>query len=748
MNNNCAFERDQDAVSAAVATVLLFGGVLSIIGLMMVSMVPVIQELEGSVERHDMSSQMTLLAHKTSLLSETGMPGDTTSTELIPVDGNLAWDKLRGGMWYSATWGEDMSLRAKNILDFDDQFEVRHPESETKVVCLSDLRLGVNRPYYYDIPNGIEQLLLTAKPGLALPLGPIDVSLSGDNDYEYSGKLLVDDVFTANFITPVDNLTISSTHELNILALAGSQGATYFAPNQPEPSTKLGRSWSIPLPTGSSTIHMTSKEANQVDVIIDGSSSTYYGLPDEISRTGTGVTLNFELDEPSVAHIFSSSDSQALLQIGANAPTGITQLPSTTGSYIGQEFLAPNINSTIRLDNPGKNPLTVIWRGGGITVEAYGYEEVHWPPSTAYDVPLILESDLPFTVTWSSYEPNEAVEDRSGMMQMIAKDTGFWTGAIFNTSTAPSSSQSFDITLRGYRSVINWSVGATSDSEILSQDGRQKLTLNVENEKLNVRVNNSHPISIVRFSGSTGAMNIIHNGMERCQFVGILASGWIPLELPWESLGGRSEVDVENAWYDGRHPSSIQIDLIGTMGIDEYATIGTVWSFHLSRLTYQFSTSIRGMEVAYSGGAVVTNHPEFNPYVVVPPSDRGGPGPRFAATIPALHPSSDSVIGGGKMSIEIELSSRTSLASTDAYEIRRGWNEPYGEAIAEFAGQGLDGSDDWTVYPTLDLLTDYVGWVPDPSIGTSEVVWHTNGEVTKFSLQLSALEVKLQEANA
>ena len=100
------------------------------------------------------------------------------------------------------------------------------------------------------------------------------------------------------------------------------------------------------------------------------------------------------------------------------------------------------------------------------------------------------------------------------------------------------------------------------------------------------------------------------------------------------------------------------------------------------------------------------------------------------------------------MSIEIELSSRTSLASTDAYEIRRGWNEPYGEAIAEFAGQGLDGSDDWTVYPTLDLLTDYVGWVPDPSIGTSEVVWHTNGEVTKFSLQLSALEVKLQEANA
>ena len=60
--------RDENAVSAAVATVLLLGGVLSIIGLMMVSMMPVIEEMEGSVERHDMASQMSLLAHDTSEL--------------------------------------------------------------------------------------------------------------------------------------------------------------------------------------------------------------------------------------------------------------------------------------------------------------------------------------------------------------------------------------------------------------------------------------------------------------------------------------------------------------------------------------------------------------------------------------------------------------------------------------------------------------------------------------------------------
>ena len=133
-------KRDEDAVSAAVATVLMFGGVLSIIGIMMVSMIPVIEELEGSVERHDMSSQMSLLAHQTSALSEKGMPGDSTSIELIPVDGSLEWQHLQSGMWYAATWHEDMSFRMRGALNFDDELEVRHPESVNTALCIDDLR--------------------------------------------------------------------------------------------------------------------------------------------------------------------------------------------------------------------------------------------------------------------------------------------------------------------------------------------------------------------------------------------------------------------------------------------------------------------------------------------------------------------------------------------------------------------------------------------------------------------------------
>ena len=123
--------RDDEAVSAAVATVLLFGGVVSIIGLMLVSMIPIIEELEGSIERDDMSSQMMILAQQTEVLSEHGMPGDSTEVELIPLDGSLSWDSTRGGMWYSATWQDDTTFRMKSILDFDDAIEVKHPESKT-----------------------------------------------------------------------------------------------------------------------------------------------------------------------------------------------------------------------------------------------------------------------------------------------------------------------------------------------------------------------------------------------------------------------------------------------------------------------------------------------------------------------------------------------------------------------------------------------------------------------------------------
>lgn len=250
-----------------------------------------------------------------------------------------------------------------------------------------------------------------------------------------------------------------------------------------------------------------------------------------------------------------------------------------------------------------------------------------------------------------------------------------------------------------------------------------------------------------RVSGNSGLFELSHDGAERCLGIDTTASGWISTDLPWNTVAGRSELQILDAWQDGSHPSSYSVDLIAEAGSSEYSLVASAWIFHISRLTYEFTSSVTGMEVAYSNGAVLTNHPEFLPTVLKQPNDRSGPGPRFASTIPALNPTSDSTVGSGNMNLDIELAYRESLASQTAYEVRRGWYSPYGEAIANSAASGLEQSIDWTIYPgRLDLLTDYVGWVPDPSIGTSEAVWHTNGEPIQFSLQLSSLDVTMTEA--
>ena len=191
----------------------------------------------------------------------------------------------------------------------------------------------------------------------------------------------------------------------------------------------------------------------------------------------------------------------------------------------------------------------------------------------------------------------------------------------------------------------------------------------------------------------------------------------------------------------------MEITLIGAEGDATHANLATAWAFHISRLTYEFDTSITGLEVAWSAGAIVTNHPELDPTILVGPTDRQGPGPRFSATIPSMHPTKTSVTGSGIMNLDIELSMRESLASTTAYDVRRGWVGPYGDAVASWASTSLETSEDWIVYPgRIDLLTDYVGWVPVPTVGPSEAVWHTSGQPIQFNLQISSLDVEISEA--
>ena len=740
--NGC-MRRDEEAVSAAVATVLLFGGVLSIIGLMMVSMMPVIEEMEGSVERHDMSSQMTLLAHETSSLSERGMPGDVAQATLIPVDGELVWDSLRGGMWYSATWAEDMSLRARGALDFDDTMEIRHPESFIEAVCITDLRLGPDRPYHYTLEAVLDSAVVTVTPGLAMPLGPIDVSLYENGEELLLTSLRVDEMATFD-LENIDEATLTSSHALNVYGLVGNGGATYVLPNSPEPADKRGQAWSIPVMAGQHAVQLLSDKANQIHITVDGETTIHYATPNGLARTGVHFHQEMNLTKDSVVHITTSTASRLLLKTNTASSDGVTAWPSTNGAYLGNTFLPPHLNGTLRFANPGESVVTITWRGGGISVAAGSFEHVSWPP--AYDDgAATLDADGDVFVTWGASTETSSVDDINGTMLLPADDTGAISGGMFTyANTVNNTEESLVLRLAGYTSTWNATGVSSQTGSFLDNNNHRSITLAEGNTS--VRVETGHPLRVLRTAGEAGLLQLPHDGERRCTSIDTQASGWISTDLPWERMGGRGEIDTQEAWREGRHPASVSIDVLGDDGVSSHGSIGSVWAFHLSRLSYQFASSIDGMEVAFSGGAVVTNHPEFKPYVVVPPSDRGGPGPRFAATIPSLHPTASSESGAGELELDIELVHRTSLASTPAYEVRRGWSEPYGTAIADDAGIGLEASEDWTVYPgRLDLLTDYVGWVPDPSYGTAEAVWHTNGEIIEFTLQLASIDVTTRE---
>ena len=728
-------QRNEEAVSAAVATVLLFGGVVSIIAMMMVSMIPVIEELEGSIERHDMSAQMTLLAHQTAALSETGMPGDSTEIQLVPVDGSLNWNLMQSSMWYSATWADDTSFRVQGALDYDDVFSVRHPESMNTAVCVDDLRLGPANPYMFTIPEWAESVSMTASPGLALPLGPIEIEIWNQSIKESERELMVDGMYILD-TSSFGEIVIHSSHQLNLLISRGDGGTTLMQANDPSPVDLTGTSWSIPLSTGTSQIHVVSEVANQI-IVTSQTSTSYYALPSNQNRVGVTFNHQFTLDAAEVVHITTSAPSRLVLQTNLDADIGQIAWPSVDGQFLGHSFVAPSLEGEFVFTNPGLSSVTVTWRGGGLSVAPNQSIIFDWPPAEIDGAPM-LDANGDLFVSW------RGDTNGSGLQIIPADDTGALSGQFHTLHIDGTNVNQVHLARAGMDAEWNLT-GSTTSNGTLSDEVTQA-TLNLTQGISQMEVLAGHALRLYHLRGHDGLMQVHHDGAQRCLSLNVQASGWISSQLPWKSMSGRSQVDLKNAWRAGTHPASMQITLIGVNGASTHANLGTVWGFHLSRLSYQFSSSIAGMEVAYTGGAVVTNHPEFEPYIVVPPSDRGGPGPRFAATIPSMHPTLYSVSGAGRMNLDIELVDRSSLASATAFEVRRGWSNPYGVAIADASADGLESSEDWTIYPgRIDLLTDYVGWVPDPSYATSEAIWHTNGEPIQFTLQIASLNVHMTE---
>ena len=673
--------RDEEAVSAAVATVLLFGGVISIIGIMLLSLMPIIQELEGSLKRNDMQAQMEIMAHEVTLLSETGLPGDSAQIELIPVDGELRWDRLRGGMWYSASWYDGDTFRIQGALDLDREIDVRHPQGHVQAICYEDLRLGPDRPFIFTPISQSDSVLITPKHGLTIPLGPVQIEHNGAEHSLSIGEVISLD----------SDYQIKSSHDLVGLQIRGESGSALIPPSKADPSTGKGQHWAIPLPKGETTIEVFSDD----DMLIQWKTPSESGDIAVVQSPAVRVANSWEkkvnLSEIGLVEIMTDVDAHLMV---TNGESGKTSLLGEEGNYLSKHFIAPHQSGKLIISNPSLNAATVTWKNGGISVPSNQTTEIDWPPVNHQNAAVVESSENVF-LQWGL--------NTSGMNLIPAIDTGQITGMKF----LGDNSNNF--------------INTTSEFGDYS--------------------------TMLAINGDSGIMVLEDDGAMRCIEVDQTASGWISTTLPWKSMNGVPEGQIITSWQDGDHPASIEITLIGLEGDSTHANLATAWAFHISRLTYEFDTSITGLEVAWSAGAIITNHPELEPTILLGPTDRQGPGPRFSATIPSMHPTKTSVTGSGSMDLDISLSMRESLVSTTAYDVRRGWVGPYGDAIASWASTSLETSEDWIVNPgRVDLLNDYVGWVPVPTVGPSEAVWHTAGEPIQFNLQISTLDVEIMGA--
>jgi len=708
--------RDEQAVSAAVAAVLLFGGVLSIIGIMLMTMIPVIQELEGSVERNDMQAQMLIMADEVTGLSERGMPGDRAQVELSTVDGTLQWDSLGGGMWYSATWFEGHSFRIDDALDLDRQVRIRHSQSHIEAVCFSDMRTGSNAYFHYSSALDFDKIMVTPAPQLTTTLERV-IIVHGEEEFTLS----TDEVLI------IDNPdAISSSQELIVLGVNGDGGATHLPANDKDSSSGQGRSWTIPLQEGNSTVNILSEQSLKIEWSGAAGIGEEFSILPTYPNAAVSWSKEFQMTDSGVINIITSDDAQLYLSQGDD---GIATVQGDDGSYLAKRFIPPTTIGELMFINPQDTAATVTWRQGGTSVAANSSFTIAWPPVGQSDG-LIVESTAEIMMQWSS--------GTEGISELSALDSGMHTGTSFLLQTDAT----YILELEGEETI--W-YNQTTNTTLSKTNPFSSITIAGTGEQIDVL--EGDPLRITMTNGSSGLMHLESEGTRRCVNVNQTASGWIEVALPWKDIAGRTIPDIINAWNEGIHPAGLTIELIGHNSQSEHAIIASAWAFQLSRLTYTFSTSITGLEVAWSGGAVMTNHPELEPLVLRSPIERGGPGPRFAATIPALHPDSEGLEGQGRFELEIDLERRSSLASREAFEVRRGWYGPYGGQIASLSSQALDGSEDWTTFPgQLELLNDYIGWVPIPSHAASEAVWHTGGQSIQFTLQIADMNALIREA--
>lgn len=758
-------ELDEEAVSSSVATVLLFAGVLAIISGMMVTITPVIDEMHGAVERESMSGQLGDFSTETQLLSESGIPGDTSELSLNPHTGNLAWDLMRGGTWYTATYQPDSEFRIEGVLDLDDEMKFRYANSRVESLCATNLHASTESEHHYRVPALNGTIGITSLNSLSTPLGPTILSVEqGEIKTQYSvemGSSLEIDVNSGD-----GESWIHSENPLRVVFWRGTGGVFIAPPDLVTPKTDEGRSWTIPLTEGDYQLHAISSNPFTLQWSIGDTSGNGVSSPVEYAQESSesdsthiwnGVITATEAERFTLQ---TSANTKLVLRWGDSAELdgegpGAVHYPDQNGAWTGVLFRPPAMNGTLIMHNPSDASTTAKINDVYHSIGAYSTIRIPWNTESL----SWIDANTPITLEWaldSQTIGNSATHAngwRQGSMSLVpATDTGRSTGQSWSFQT-PSNAGSptipsigdIDLVLQPAAPSVSWSTSVdTGDPNNdsfghLSHDESKILHLtDTHGDTVQIEATNG-PIRLWAIAGSDGAASIPEDGADRCVNIDMRASGWMDVNLPWAPIEQLSTQDIRASWKDGSHFFGVSLTIRGAVDGQPHVALGSAWALNLPRLSYTFDSSVSGLEIVTHGGFVGTNHPEFRPSVLVEPPSRVGPGPRLAVTVPVVLPTFDSVSGSSTITMSLSLDYREQLSSITAHQVRRGWDGPYANVIAAESASGTDFSGDWLAFPgQLDMLNDYVGWV-QTSPSMPEVVYHAGGNPVLFNIQVAQI---------
>ncbi|MBJ23213.1 MAG: hypothetical protein CMB64_00945 [Euryarchaeota archaeon] len=736
---------DKNAANSAIATVLMFAGVMSIISIMLVSIVPVINELQGAIEYSDADAQFEDLAEYQAKLAQRGLPGSSSEMKIDPLLGKLDWDLKNSGIWFSSTWDDNSELRLRNPGNFDDQFEIRYPNEKLTSYCMEDLHVQPESKWIYEIPVLQGKIVVAPKTKFTTGFTTPSFNLIQQGEV-LNSKLESNQVIEINL--PISDTTskskIVSDVELTIILLKGDSGITFIKPNNPN-HNGLGTIWKIPLLEGENQINIISQKNSLISWKFEENKDIFE--KSELVGDGSLWTKRFILDSPEIITIESSNLAKLLLELNPDSNNGTTNWASSEGLLIGNEFIIPPLNGSLIISNHEEKSSQIDVQGSAFSIAGNGMLKLEWPIAGTYGVTKISsQSDIEVKFSKNNYENNGFLS--SGISYVVAKDTGSYSGQIFSTSWTGDYVEDGEAflfsTLAGSKASLNYSGVFNATGELESTIGNSYYFSAQEEGELNLSVTSGQAVRLMQIIGTNGISELIEKGAKRCMPLDIIASGWINIDLPWYDVSELTFSGIRDAWENGIHHSGIKFQLIGETSQSSFSAFADAWIIQVPALKYVFSSSISNLEVVNKGGFVTTNHPEGKASLSHSALAAKGNENLLGVHLPITMPTSSSMItGSSNVNVELKVIENRFCTNEKTNSVRMGWNGAYGESIVNWLSEDLEYSEDWISFPNqYDLLSDYTGWI---NLNDGEAMYHSPNNEIDFTLTFTAISFNAME---